>query len=623
MFRRVAGNEWWMGGIATVWSGALLLVDVPVAAWFGIGWGAVVLLHRAHPILAVLGATILWCAGALVGVPETNAAALLPMLIVYFGAGRYLASALSCLLIIVGLLPLSVGSWHAQVPDYLFAALLYAAVWGAGRALRHRAQLTAQAWALTRSLAKNQSVASPSGVRVLDSLGALSDSFFADVTSAVGKIRELARQAQIDLVPQRIEEILTIGAATVAKLKELIISLRAIPGLSMDSPQPVRIKHRTWLIWVGYSVLVVALGLDAVFAPGGFNVVAFILSILMFVLCLVSRSRPTIAGWGLACLFAVTFLPMIPLPEGLGPAAIDCIIAWRLARGKFRELAALLGMLTILIIALGLNAPWNMPINLGTLALVIFASRTWKEHELDELAALRTAEELRAEFSQVLNANLAREGLALAQLIHDATSHSVGVLLIQANAALALIDKDPVASRKALALVYSVGATAQEELQRLASERDQHTRAYQLANLERLMTQLIDTGISVSVNQQIAPGCSVAPYLYRVAAEALFNAARHAPGSGVSVVFHASVLHCGVEVSNGPATIATSPTPGSGEGLTGLALELAALGGTLRYGSTPQGGFALSAWIPVTLHHGSVATIVNPTIKKHSLREET
>lgn len=463
----------------------------------------------------------------------------------------------------------------------------------------------------------------PSGVRVLDSLGALSDSFFADVTSAVGKIRELARQAQIDLVPQRIEEILTIGAATVAKLKELIISLRAIPGLSMDSPQPVRIKHRTWLIWVGYSVLIVALGLDAVFAPGGFNVVAFILSILMFVLCLVSRSRPTIAGWGLACLFAVTFLPMIPLPEGLGPAAIDCIIAWRLARGKFRELAALLGMLTILIIALGLNAPWNMPINLGTLALVIFASRTWKEHELDELAALRTAEELRAEFSQVLNANLAREGLALAQLIHDATSHSVGVLLIQANAALALIDKDPVASRKALALAYSVGATAQEELQRLASERDQHTRAYQLANLERLMTQLIDTGISVSVNQQIAPGCSVAPYLYRVAAEALFNAARHAPGSGVSVVFHASVLHCGVEVSNGPATIATSPTPGSGEGLTGLALELAALGGTLRYGSTPQGGFALSAWIPVTLHHGSVATIVNPTIKKHSLREET
>ena len=620
---QVGSNEWWMGGIATLWSGSLLLVDTPLAAWLALGWGAVVVLHRAQPIPAVLGAAILWGAGALLGVPETNAAALLPMLIVYFGAGRYLASVFSCVLILVGLLPLAVGPWQAKVPDYLFALLLYTAVWGAGRALRRRAQMTAQAWALTRSLASLQRTVSPGGVRELDSLGALTDSFFVEVLGAVGKIRELAQQAQTDLGQERIEAILTVGSNTVARLKDIVIALRAAPGLSMESPEPERIKHRTWLFWVGYAVLGLALGFDAVFALGRFDVLTFTLSVLMLAICVLGQFRPVISGWCLAALLALTVLPMIPFPEGLGPAAIYCITAWRLAPGKYRDLGALLGMLTMLIITLGLNAPWNIPINLGPLALAIFASRTWKEHELDELAALRTAEHLRQEFTHILNASLAREGLALSRLVHDATSHSVGVLLIQANAALALLDKDPAGSLRALGLVDSVGATAQQELQRLASESRKQTQRSPRADLKRLMSQLTGTGISVAVNQEIAPGCSVDPYLYRVAAEAVFNAARHAPGSGVTVVFRASTLHSGVEVSNGPATLDTAPTPGSGQGLAGMNLELAALGGTLRYGATPQGGFVLKAWIPAVLRRGSADTTFVPSIKNHNLREET
>ena len=600
MSARTGSFEWWMAGIAVLWSAALLLADVPALAWLGVGWGAVVLVHRRFPVAAVAGSALLWGVCALAGVPETNAAALLPVLVAYFGAGRYLASWFSAALVPVGLVPLAAGPWHAGLPDYVFAALLYAAAWAAGRALRHRAGKAAQAWAVTRSLAGGTqgTMAAGNTPEAMDAFGGLTDGFFATVQEAIGRMREAAREARKDLDALAIEKILSIGSATVAELKEVVVFLRTPPGLELQAPVPGPSPRLARWVPAGYLLLVPLLGLDAAAAPGGFSFPAFGTGMLLAVACFAGRRYPVAGALAMAGLLAATAIPGMVLPEGLGTAAIYAVATWRLVAGTRTHVAAWLAMLAGLGVALWANAPWNIPVNAGVLALVAFASITSRRHGRDEDSARATAERLRAEFTGVLNAAVAGEGLALSTLVHDATSHSVGVLLIQANAAAALAGTDPDAARSALDVIETVGAAAQADLARLAADRALRERRYPQAELERLLAQLGGTGISVSVLRNVAPGARVSPELYKVAAEAVFNAARHAPGSSVRVRFHASALHSGVDVSNGPPAPGVAATPGSGQGLAGLERELAALGGSLGHGHTPDGGFLLKAMVP-------------------------
>lgn len=600
MAARTGSFEWWMAGIAVLWSAALLLADVPALAWLGVGWGAVVLVHRRFPVAAVAGSALWWGVCALAGVPETNAAALLPVLVAYFGAGRHLASWFSAALVPVGLVPLAAGPWRASLPDYVFAALLYAAAWAAGRALRHRAGRAAQAWAVARSLAGGTAGTMSAGgsPEALDPFGGLTDGFFATVQEAIGRMREAARAARKNLAPAEIEKILSIGSATVAELREVVIFLRTPPSLELQAPVPGCFPRLARWMPASYLVLVPLLGLDAAAAPGGFSFPALGVGVLLAVACFAGRRHPVAGALAMAVLLAATAVPGMVLPEGLGTAAIYAVATWRLVASTRTHVAAWLAMLAGLGVALWANAPWNIPINACVLGLVAFASITWRRHVRDEDSALATAGKLRAEFSGVLNAAVAAERLALSTLVHDATSHSVGVLLIQANAAAALAGTDPDAARSALDVIETVGAAAQADLARLAADRALRERRHPQAELERLLAQLGGTGISVSVLRSVAPGATVSPELYKVAAEGVFNAARHAPGSSVHVRFHASALHSGVDVSNGPPAPGVAATPGSGQGLAGLEGELAALGGSLSQDSSPDGGFLLKAMLP-------------------------
>lgn len=602
MSARVGSNEWWLAGIAAVWSCALLLTEVPAVAWLGLGWGAVVLVHRAWPVPAVLGAALLWGASALAGVPETNAAALLPMVIVYFGAGRHLASRWWAGLVLAGLAPLALGPWEAGIPGYVFAALLYAASWGAGRVLRHRAGRAAQAWAVTRSLARTPPgrAATDSGHGALDPLGELTDRFFADVQEAIGNMRRAARDALPGLDPEAIGRIMTVGAATVAELKDVVVSLRKPPELHLQAPPSARPGLHSWWPAAGYPLLAGLLVFEVAIAPAGFSLRALAVGLLMVAACVAGRRWPVAGALALAVLLAATVWPGVPLPEGLSTATVYSITVWRLAAAPPRQMAALLPFLAALGLALWHHAPGNIPINLGTLAVVVVAARTWLQHTRDEEAARSTADRLREEFTTLLNTAVASEGLALSGLVHDATSHSVGVLLMQANAASALAATDPAGARRALELVESVGAQAQQDLAGLAAEKHRPLRRHPREELTALLARLSGTGIEVALHRSVEPGARLAPVLYKVAAEAVFNAARHAPGSKVSVKLQASAWHSEVEVSNSPSTGKASSLPGSGQGLSGLEQELAALGGSLVHGPTAEGGFRLRAVVPST-----------------------
>ncbi|MDX6647375.1 MAG: hypothetical protein QOK40_3102, partial [Miltoncostaeaceae bacterium] len=79
---------------------------------------------------------------------------------------------------------------------------------------------------------------------------------------------------------------------------------------------------------------------------------------------------------------------------------------------------------------------------------------------------------------------------------------------------------------------------------------------------------------------------------------ALTNAAKHAPGAQIEVLIRPVAGGLEVLVENGGAGAPSSlAATGSGSGLTGLAREVEAGGGSLTAGPAPGGGWAVRALI--------------------------
>ena len=90
---------------------------------------------------------------------------------------------------------------------------------------------------------------------------------------------------------------------------------------------------------------------------------------------------------------------------------------------------------------------------------------------------------------------------------------------------------------------------------------------------------------------------------YRIIQEALTNSARHSGGSTATVRLGYGDGALRVEVDDdgrpGPPAPAPALANGSGHGIAGMTERAAALGGTLKAGPRPEGGFAVRAWLPV------------------------
>ena len=93
---------------------------------------------------------------------------------------------------------------------------------------------------------------------------------------------------------------------------------------------------------------------------------------------------------------------------------------------------------------------------------------------------------------------------------------------------------------------------------------------------------------------------------YRIVQEALSNAIRHAPGSDVVVALDRVTDDIVVSVVNS-ATGEPAVDGRSGHGLVGMTERAAIAGGTVRFGPTEEGGFAVEARLPVFVRSGAAA----------------
>lgn len=96
---------------------------------------------------------------------------------------------------------------------------------------------------------------------------------------------------------------------------------------------------------------------------------------------------------------------------------------------------------------------------------------------------------------------------------------------------------------------------------------------------------------------------------YRIVQEALSNCLRHAPGSQVEVGVAYGPRELHLCVANSAPTRPAPPSQGAGHGLLGMRERAGMLGGELAAGPRPDGGYEVSAVLPMDPQNPPAGTV--------------
>ncbi|MFB9440460.1 sensor histidine kinase [Streptomyces showdoensis] len=219
---------------------------------------------------------------------------------------------------------------------------------------------------------------------------------------------------------------------------------------------------------------------------------------------------------------------------------------------------------------------------------------------------------------------LLEERTTIARELHDVVAHHMSVVAIQAEAAPYRVENPPPELEQAFATIRENAVAALTELRRVlgvvraedyeAPDAPQPT----LADLDGLVGNVREAGLDVELTvtgqvRELPQGVELSAY--RIVQEALSNVLRHAPGAGAKVEVSHVLGGIGLRIVNGPARGLVKPTRhpattpegglrrppsmGAGHGITGMRERVAMLNGEMTAEPTDEGGYAVTAYIPV------------------------
>ena len=232
---------------------------------------------------------------------------------------------------------------------------------------------------------------------------------------------------------------------------------------------------------------------------------------------------------------------------------------------------------------------------------------------------LAVVEHERAASEQELRVAQARqmERNRLAREMHDVLAHRLSLLSLQAGALELWPDAPSAEITRAAGVIRSNAHGALEDLREVIGvlrsaptdddradgvpERPQPT----LMDVPMLIEESRKAGMRVVLECEVtdlgAVPEAVGRTAFRIVQEGLTNARKHADHTSVTVALRGAAADgLTVEIRNPwPVGVpGTTPIPGAGMGLVGLAERTALTGGRLEHGRTPAGEFRLWTWLP-------------------------
>ena len=197
---------------------------------------------------------------------------------------------------------------------------------------------------------------------------------------------------------------------------------------------------------------------------------------------------------------------------------------------------------------------------------------------------------------------IADERTRIARELHDSAGHAINTILVQAGAARVLRDSDPERSRAAVDAIESLARETIEDIDRIVGalrEDGPATRAPTpgIDQIGDLVENQRLAGVEVSLHEsgEAEPPAAIGRAAYRIAQEALTNAARH--GSGPIEIEVERRPEATVLTVVNPVAAGGTTRPGGGLGLVGMRERATLAGGSLEAGREGD-HFRLRAVLP-------------------------
>ncbi|KOU57617.1 histidine kinase [Streptomyces sp. MMG1533] len=219
------------------------------------------------------------------------------------------------------------------------------------------------------------------------------------------------------------------------------------------------------------------------------------------------------------------------------------------------------------------------------------------------LSLSEAVRELTAAREQLARRAVEEERLRFSRDLHDLLGHTMSVIVVKAEAARRLADRDLTAALDQITDIESVGRQALTEIREAVTGYREGSLD---TELDRARSVLPAAGIEPVVRRSGPPlAAQTEALLGWVVREAVTNAVRHSGATRCEIAVEGAPERARVRVTDdgqGPSTAAeTLPAaPGiGGTGLKGLRERLAAAGGSLEAGPGARGGFVVTAELPV------------------------
>ncbi|MEU7422977.1 sensor histidine kinase [Streptomyces sp. NPDC040750] len=359
-------------------------------------------------------------------------------------------------------------------------------------------------------------------------------------------------------------------------------------------------------LWRGSAGLVLAvLGTSVVVAGAGqggrLSVAMALVVVQAYALGWQARfPAAVLAATAVTGLVVWVLLPAVTLTGALLAAQIAlCVLS--ATRPRRVSVGALAAMCLPAPAAFLVGGPAGLAVYLLTVVLAWTAGQWRRAHQ-----ARTRAETRRAVLEE--RARIARE-------VHDVVAHTLSVMTVQAAAADDVFTQRPEQARQALRAIETSARSALGELRLLlrafrpdAGEDEageQREPRPSLARLDELAETVRATGLTVHVRREGATDELPAPVdltAYRIVQEALTNTLRHAAGAGevsVRVTLEGDCVNVTVVDDGRVPQGSGAPGSGPGRGLVGMRERARLVGGSLRAGPLPGGGFEVAAQLPV------------------------
>jgi signal transduction histidine kinase len=200
------------------------------------------------------------------------------------------------------------------------------------------------------------------------------------------------------------------------------------------------------------------------------------------------------------------------------------------------------------------------------------------------------------------------ERLRIARELHDIIGHSLGTIAVQAGVGRHLMDTEPEKAADALDSIAKISRESLDEVRSVVGALRDDEPPYQpaagLADLPNLIETARSTGLAVDLrlpDDLDAIPRQTGAAVYRITREALTNVVRHARASkaSVQVDHHDGRIEVAIRDNGAGAGNGRAPDSGGGHGIAGMRERAEALGGSLSAGPASDGGFIVTASLPV------------------------